>query len=98
MVVLIWMLTVLALIIILGEVRYRIIEYNKKMLLAEKASLSFKDSMDMDMDNLAMENINGDFVQLQSLEMRGSWRLAQSRYMAFDSFINMRDEEYGRKL
>jgi hypothetical protein len=98
MVIGVWFLIVLSTIIIFGEMKYRYFDKQKGARKDYIASDNWKDSVDIDMDELSMEHTSNEFVYSQSLAMRGSWRLAQERVMGAQSFRMLSTEEYAKML
>ena len=93
-----WVIALICLIVIMGEVKYR--HFDKKGLGRGDRIFGQKwtESVDVDMDELSMEYIDHDFVHAQTLAMRGSWRLAQNQVMGLKTFSQLKQEEYSKKM
>lgn len=98
MIIGIWVVTIICIIIVLGEIKYRY--FDKKNVIRESKAISkdWTDNIDTDMDKLSMEHTNGEFVASQTLAMRGSWRLAQNQVMGKQTFHMLLADEYSKKL
>ena len=98
MIIGVWLVVIICFIVIIGEIKYRY--FDKKEIKRSDRSFSRKwtESVDIDMDELSAEHIDNDFVPLQVLAMRGSWRLAQNQMMEVKTFSRLRQNEYSRKL
>lgn len=94
----IWILSVISISLVLGELYYRYLkrkkdENNKKF---DNVSSSVESSMDIPMDKLAVEST--EIVSRIKLQMRGSWRLAKDQVLPMHSFEQSRDNEYRKML
>ena len=94
----IWILSVISISLVLGELYYRYLkrkndENNKKF---NSVSLSVESSIDVPMDRLAVEST--EIVSRIKLQMRGSWRLAKDKVLPMRSFEQSRDNEYRKML
>ena len=98
MIIGVWLITIICAVIIAGEIKYRC--FDKKDLLKDNTAFNKKwtESIDTDTDELSMESVGEDFVNSQALAMRGSWRLAQNQVMGMKTFVQLRQEEYSKKL
>lgn len=98
MIILIWLLIILVLTIIIGEARYRKLSKNLGTGLQTINSMNWKESVDVDLCKMNMEYIKDDFVNSTALAMRGSWRLAQENVMGEKTFVELRNDEYSKRL
>lgn len=94
----IWILSVISISLVLGELYYRYLkrkkdENNKKF---DNVSSSVENSIDVPMDKLAVEST--EIVSRIKLQMRGSWRLAKDKVLPMRSFEQSRDNEYKKML
>lgn len=94
----IWILSVISISLVLGELYYRYLkrkkdENNKKL---NNVSSSVENSIDVPMDKLAVEST--EIVSRIKLQMRGSWRLAKDKVLLMRSFEQSKDNEYRKML
>lgn len=94
----IWILSVISISLVLGELYYRYLkrkkdESNKKF---NDVSSSVECSIDVPMDKLTVEST--DIVPRSKLQMRGSWRLAKDKVLPMHSFEQSRNNEYRKML
>lgn len=98
MIIVIWIIAIMGLALIIGEIKYRF-EYRKGGSVNQNIFMrSWNDSIDRDIDALLMEQLDDDFVSSKVLSMRGSWRLAHNQVMDAKLFESMLIDEYSRKL
>lgn len=84
-----WFLCVIVLSVVLGEIEYR---KSCKMKSSSHANKDIeKDSCDYKFENI-------DLYPKFSLQARGSWRLAQDRVFGQESFEEIKNKEYSKKL
>lgn len=98
MIIGIWIATVIFVVIVFGEIKYRLFDKKEAKVENKEFAKTWEDSMDMDFDELSMECVNNEFVSSQSLAMRGSWRLAQNQVIGTRTFDEIRKEEYRKML
>lgn len=94
----IWVLSVILISLVLGELYYRYLkrkkyENNKKI---NNVSSSAESSIDIPMEKLAVEST--EIVSRNKIQMRGSWRLAKDKVLPMRSFEHSRDNEYKKML
>ena len=94
----IWILTVISIIIVFGEIKYRFFEKREIITGNKEVFKDWKENMDKDLDELSMEHASGKFVSSRSLAMRGSWRVAQNQVMEIPMFDAIKAEEYRKML
>lgn len=97
MVILLWVASVLIIVVLGGELRFRLLKKEKK-----NESFSVKEewnnSIDKDIDSLKIEMSSLDTVPMMTLLMRGSWRLAQGLNMDASDFAELKSYEYNKTL
>lgn len=95
MVVLFWIISILLIACLIGEIRFRQLRTfskTKRKICIGK----WVNSIDKDMDVLDVES--KEFVPTTKLSMRGSWRLAQDSMMDVDNFTEIKECEYSKYL
>lgn len=98
MIILIWIIAILILGFVFGEIRHRI-EHKKKMEQSNAISkLISNDSMDDSAHGISTEDKFIDFIPMATLSTRGSWRLGQGKTLSYTNFSILRNEEYSKKL
>ena len=98
MIVLIWIVTILILGLVFGEIRHRL-NLKKKMVKNEKVNKLIDNSLtDNDIHNLSSEENYSGYIPLTVLSTRGSWRLGQDNTLNYIDFSTLRDEEYSKTL
>lgn len=97
MIILFWIISVVIISVLIGEVRFQQLKKlrntNKKFNIEK-----WTDSMDKDIDNLSIESFGTELVPTTKLAMRGSWRLAQDSVMNVSDFTELRECEYSKSL
>lgn len=97
MIILFWIISVLIISVLIGEIRFqqlRGLKNNNKKFNIEK----WTDSMDKDINGLSIESVGTELVPTTKLVMRGSWRLAQDLVMNESDFTELRECEYSKNL
>ena len=97
MIILFWIISILVIAILIGEIRFR------QLRAVKSTNRDFRigkwtDSIDKDMDVLNIECFETEFVSAAKLAMRGSWRLAQDLVMNVGDFMELRECEYSKNL
>ena len=98
MIIGIWILMVIFLVIVFGEIKYHYFDKSKNLKENKIVCRDWEDHVDTDMDKLSMEQTDDEFVSTHALAMRGSWRLAQNQVMGRKSFHMLRSQEYNKML
>lgn len=98
MIIGIWIIMVICIVVVLGEIKYRYFDTKETLRENKAVSKDWKDNVDTDLDKFSMEHTNDEFVSSQVLAMRGSWRLAQNHVMGGQTFRVLRSEEYSKML
>lgn len=97
MIVVIWLVSIIFLSIIIGEIKYQYSKIN----YVNDFNFSIQDweqNIDTEIKNLSIEYLNDNFVSSKKISMRGSWRLAQDKVMGMEYFSRLKQEEYSKKL
>lgn len=97
MIILFWIISVLIISVLIGEIRFqqlRELKNTNKKFNIEK----WTDSMDKDINSLSIESFGTELVPTTKLAMRGSWRLAQDLVMNVSDFTELRECEYSKSL
>lgn len=98
MIIVVWIVIVVCIAAVMGEVKYRCFDDRKKYAAYEMVSMDWEDHINHDMDSLSVEDSDDQFVRLQVLAMRGSWRLAKNQVMSRQMFHILRAQEYAKML
>lgn len=97
MIILVWMVSILVIACVIGEVRFR----QLRVLRSMKKSFNIQDwrnDIDENIDSLAIESTETEFIPTTKLEVRGSWRLAQDSMMDIIDFEEIKKNEYNKFL
>lgn len=99
----IWLITLVVLASIFGEYRCRCLEKNlEKDRALKKQKIKIlnlnKEDIDAEFTKLSIEMTENDFVSMQTLSRRGSWRMAQNKVMGEETFKRLCDIEYSKSL
>lgn len=98
MIIGIWIIVIICIVIIFGEIRYHFVDTKETLRENKAVSKDWKDNIDTDMDKLSMEHTDNEFVSSRVLAMRGSWRLAQNQVMDTKNFSVSSSKEYSKML
>lgn len=99
MIVLIWILCVLIIVILFGEIRFRQLKTRKKSNgVIKTGTREWSDSIDSDIDILDVEMPASSIIPSTILAKRGSWRLAQDLVLNVDDFTELSACEYSKVL
>lgn len=97
-IIILWVISMITLIIIMGEVRYRRSYIEQTSHKNVTISNSWKDDIDNNIEQLNIERLDSDFVSRNTLAMRGSWRLAQNQVIDNKTLSALLEEEYSQRL
>lgn len=98
MIIGIWIATLFVIIVIVGEIKYRLTDRKGMTTIKQALNRAWMESVDIDIDKLSIEQVPFDSVSMQKLAMRGSWRVAQNQVMGQEHFEMLCKEEYAKKL
>lgn len=98
MIILDWIVSVISIILVFGELRYRYIKNGKGNNKIFQSSIEWTDSIDKDIDSLNIEMPASIMIPTTSIAKRGSWRLAQDMVMGVQDFVEMKEAEYDKYL
>lgn len=98
MIILVWIISVISMIMVFGELRYRYIKNDKGNNKIFQSSTEWTDSIDKDIDSLSIEMPESIMIPTASIAKRGSWRLAQDMVMGVQEFVEMKEAEYCKYL
>lgn len=98
MIILIWVVGIVGVIILGGELRFRHLKTNNKISNKHLLSKEWIDSIDRNIGTLDIETSVSNIVPVTSLAMRGSWRLAQELVMDTKDFTELLDSEFSKNL
>lgn len=98
MIIGVWIAIVMCIAVIAGEAKYRWFGDRKQYAVHGAVSKDWEDYIDEDIYGLSMEDTDNEFVRLQVLAMRGSWRLARDQVMGRGMFHILREQEYAKML
>lgn len=98
MIIGIWIVLIITIVIIGGELRYRCSLKEKQRDMSNVGREGWKNNIDVDLERLSTERLKGDYVPSKVLAMRGSWRLAQEQVLELSSFEELKCIEYGKML
>ncbi|MGN1158021.1 MAG: hypothetical protein ACI4TK_17745 [Agathobacter sp.] len=94
MIILFWIISVLIISVLIGEIRFHQLKNINKKFNIEK----WTDSIDKDIDGLSIESFGTEIVSTKKIAMRGSWRLAQDLVMNVSDFTELKECEYSKSL
>lgn len=98
-VIAIWLVALVILAVIFGEYSYRCLEKNKNLKKQRIDVLNIEqEDIDVELNELSIEMTENDFVSMQALSRRGSWRMAQNKVMGEAAFKKLCDIEYNKSL
>lgn len=98
MIILFWIICILIISVLIGEIRFRQLKIARKSVNKKFNIERWTDSIDKDVDMLEIESFGVDLVPTTKLAMRGSWRLAQDLVMSMSNFVELRECEYNKSL
>ena len=97
MVIIIYFASILLLAVLIGEIRFRQLKLIKKST-DNFLNKEWSENVDKDMNTLNIETPMPDMVSMETLAMRGSWRLAQKLNMDMSDFEELAEIEYRKSL
>lgn len=97
MVIIVWISTIVVLAVIMGEIKYHYLQAERREK-NKRISDIYADEDAADFSKLSIEQVNNEFVSIQSLSKRGSWRLHQDKTLDADMYEKLRAIEYSKAL